>query len=293
MMDLARPHRAGRRRAGRARSVLVESARLQGRPAELVAGCGRGPGFCETAAQGLGEAPCAAGRLPMHDGRNAHGFVVRGQGRLPGDGVVPDRHAVLEPAAAALRGQAGVPGAVIATLPRAPTTTTPALRRGRRLRATSRTRVVPSLNRLVRPRARRRAVCLPKGATRAFFLWRRRRLTAYPPNCSRDWLLLEEVKGRAQRCRCGSRPGATGISSGCVEVRTTGGRPPPGGARRPWSISAFKAAVGGTAAEPVPQPVKAGDARAALPLVEVVWRKRTRCLDLCVPSRRHGAARRS
>jgi len=210
----------------------------------------------------------------MHDGRNAHGFVVlEAKAGSPGDGVVPIGTRFLSRLQQPLRGQAGVPGAVIATLAESAYDDDPALREAVVFEATSRTRVVPSLNRLFVHELGDAQCCLPKGATRAFLYGVGAGLTAYAPELQvGDWLLLEEVKG--------VRSGAAADLDlahrhfvRLVEVRSTVPATPPA-VPPPLVDPAFKAAVGGTAAEPVLQPVKAGDAAAPrLPLVEVVWRK--------------------
>lgn len=210
----------------------------------------------------------------MHDGRNAFGFVMlEARDGSPGNGVVPIGTRFLTRLQQPLRGQAGVPGAVIATLAESAYDDDPALRQAVVFEATARTRILPSLNRMFVHELGDAQCCLPKGATRAFLFGVDAGLAAYPPPLQvGDWLLLEEVKGVQSGAAVDLDPARRQFVR-LVEVRSTVPTAPPV-VPPPLTDPAFKATLGGTVAEPVLQPVKSGDAAApSLPLVEVVWRE--------------------
>jgi hypothetical protein len=211
----------------------------------------------------------------MHDGRNAFGFVVlEADEASPTNGVVPIGTRFLTRLQQPLRGEPAAPGPVIAKLAENAYDADPALREALVFEATARTRILPSLNRLFLHELGDTQCCLPKGSMRAFLYGvDRASLTAYAPDLNAgDWLLLEEVRGVESGAAIDLDPAHRQFVR-LIEVRRTAPASPPA-VPPPLVDPAFKAAVGGTAAEPVLQPVKAGDAAAArLPLVEVVWRE--------------------
>jgi hypothetical protein len=208
----------------------------------------------------------------MHDGRNAVAFaVLEARDGSPPDGVVPIGTRFLTRLRQPPRGQAGVPGPMITTLAESAYDDDPALREALVFEATARTRILPSLNRLFLHTLGDAQCCLPKGATRALLFGVDAALNAYAPALKAgDWLLLEEVKGVRSGAPVDLDPGHRQIVR-LTEVRSTVPATPPA-VPPPLVDPAFKAVVGGTAAAPVLQPVRAGDAAAPrLPLVEVVW----------------------
>ncbi|MEZ5863396.1 MAG: hypothetical protein R3D25_04730 [Geminicoccaceae bacterium] len=210
----------------------------------------------------------------MHDGRNAAGFVVlQAEDGSPGDGVVPTGTRFLTRLRRPLRGQPGTPGPVITSLAESAYDDDPALREALVFEATARTRVLPALNRLFVHEMGDAQCCLPKGARQAFLFGVDAGLEAYaPPLEVGDWLLIEEVKGVASGAAIDLDPARRQFVR-LVEVQKTVPATPPA-VPPPLTDPVFKRSVGGTAAEPVLQPVKAADGAAPrLPLVRVTWRE--------------------
>lgn len=209
----------------------------------------------------------------MHDGRNACGFVVlEAEAGSPDNGVVPTGTRFLTRLRQPLRGHAATPGAVISELAESAYDDDPALREAVVFEASARARVLPALNRLFVHELGDARCCLPKGATRALLFGVDADLNAYaPPLEAGEWLLIEEVKGVASGAAVDRDPARRQYVR-LVEVRSTVPATPPA-VPPPLTDPIFKRSVGGTAAAPILQPVKAGDAAAPrLPLVEVVWR---------------------
>ncbi len=209
----------------------------------------------------------------MHDGRNAAGFVVlEAKDGSPANGVVPIGTRFLTRLRQPLRGQADTPGPVITELAESAFDGDPALREALVFEASARTRVLPTLNRLFAHELGDAQCCLPKGARRAFLFGVGADLEAFaPPLEAGDWLLIEEVKGVASGAAVDLDPARRQFVR-LVEARSTVPATPPA-VPPPLTDPVFKRRVGGTAAEPVLQPVAAGDEAAPrLPLVEVVWR---------------------
>ncbi len=209
----------------------------------------------------------------MHDGRNASGFVVlEARAGSPADGVVPAGTRFLTRLRQPLRGQAAVPGAVITELAESAFDGDPALREAVVFEASARTRILPAKNRLFVHEMGDARCCLPKGARRAFLFGVGADLEAFaPPLEAGDWLLVEEVKGVRSGAAVDLDPMRRQFVR-LVEVETTGVATPPA-MPPPLTDPVFKRHVGGTAAEPVLEPVGPGDEAAPrLPLVEVVWR---------------------
>ena len=210
----------------------------------------------------------------MHDGRNASGFVVlEAADGSPANGVVPDGTRFLTRLRQPLRGGAGLPGAVIADLAESAFDDDPVLRETVVFEASARRRILPALNRLFVHEMGDGGCCLPKGAQEAFLFGVGADLEAYaPPLEAGDWLLIEEVKGVSSGAAVDLDPERRQVVR-LVEARSTLPATPPA-APPPLTDPLFRRHVGGTAAEPVLEPVGAGDAAAPrLPLVHVVWRE--------------------
>lgn len=210
----------------------------------------------------------------MHDGRNAFAFaVLQAASTSPWDGVVPIGTRFLTRLQQPLRGQAAPPGPAITALDETAYDQDPALREVLVFEATARTRILPSLNRLFVHELGDAECCLPRGSRRAFLFGVDATLTAYPPDLQAgEWLLIEEVKGVRSGSPLDLDPDRRQVVR-LVEVRRTEPASPPA-SPPPLTDKAFRAAVAGTAEEPILQPVRAGgEAEPRLPLVEVVWRE--------------------